>query len=56
MKIDDRITKLAENILKNSVKLKKGEKIYIMNLLELLQRWEQCHFICIMTIHLLRIW
>ncbi|MBE6443275.1 MAG: aminopeptidase [Alphaproteobacteria bacterium] len=29
MRIDDRITKLAENILKNSVKLKKGEKIYI---------------------------
>ncbi len=29
MKIDARITKLAENILKNSVALKKGEKIYI---------------------------
>ena len=29
MKIDERITKLAENVLKNSVKLKKGEKIYI---------------------------
>ena len=29
MKIDERITKLAENILKNSVELKKGEKIYI---------------------------
>lgn len=29
MKIDERITKLAENILKNSVKLKKGDKIYI---------------------------
>lgn len=29
MKIDERITKLAENILKNSLSLKKGEKIYI---------------------------
>ncbi len=29
MKIDERITKLAEKILKNSVELKKGEKIYI---------------------------
>jgi len=29
MKIDERITKLAENILKKSVNLKKGEKIYI---------------------------
>ena len=29
MRIDDRITKLAENVLKNSVNLKKGEKIYI---------------------------
>ena len=29
MKIDERITKLAENVLKNSVKLKKGDKIYI---------------------------
>ena len=29
MKIDARITKLAENILKNSLDLKKGEKIYI---------------------------
>ena len=29
MKIDERITKLAENVLKNSVELKKGEKIYI---------------------------
>ena len=26
MHIDERITKLAENILKNSVQLKKGEK------------------------------
>ena len=29
MKIDERITRLAENVLKNSVALKKGEKIYI---------------------------
>ena len=29
MQIDARISKLAENILKNSVQLKKGEKIYI---------------------------
>ncbi len=29
MKIDERILKLAENVLKNSVKLKKGERIYI---------------------------
>ena len=29
MKIDKRLTKLAESVLKNSVKLKKGEKIYI---------------------------
>lgn len=29
MKTDERITKLAENILKNSVSLKKGDKIYI---------------------------
>ncbi len=29
MKIDERLTKLAESVLKNSVKLKKGEKIYI---------------------------
>ena len=29
MRVDERITKLAENILKNSVQLKKGEKIYI---------------------------
>ena len=29
MRVDERITKLAENVLKNSVKLKKGEKIYI---------------------------
>lgn len=29
MKIDERITQLAENVLKNSVGLKKGEKIYI---------------------------
>ena len=29
MHIDERITKLAESVLKNSVKLKKGEKIYI---------------------------
>lgn len=29
MKIDERLTKLAENVLKNSVELKKGEKIYI---------------------------
>ena len=29
MKIDERITKLAENVLKNSLELKRGEKIYI---------------------------
>ena len=29
MHIDERITKLAESVLKNSVKLKRGEKIYI---------------------------
>lgn len=29
MKVDERILKLAENVLKNSVKLKKGERIYI---------------------------
>ena len=29
MKIDERLTKLAESVLKNSVGLKKGEKIYI---------------------------
>lgn len=29
MKIDERITKLVENVLKNSLELKKGEKIYI---------------------------
>ena len=29
MQIDKRIAQLAENILKNSVQLKKGEKIYI---------------------------
>lgn len=29
MKIDERISQLAENVLKNSVGLKKGEKIYI---------------------------
>ena len=29
MQIDERISKLAKNILKNSVQLKKGEKIYI---------------------------
>ena len=29
MQIDKRISQLAENILKNSVQLKKGEKIYI---------------------------
>ena len=29
MKIDERLTKLAESVLKNLVKLKKGEKIYI---------------------------
>ena len=29
MQIDARISKLAKNILKNSVQLQKGEKIYI---------------------------
>ena len=29
MRIDERITRLAENLIKNSVKLKKGEQIYI---------------------------
>jgi aminopeptidase len=29
MRIDERLTKLAESVLKNSVKLKKGDKIYI---------------------------
>ena len=29
MRVDERLTKLAENVLKNSVKLKKGDKIYI---------------------------
>lgn len=29
MKIDERITRLAESVLKNSLELKKGEKIYI---------------------------
>ena len=29
MRVDERLTKLAESVLKNSVKLKKGEKIYI---------------------------
>ena len=29
MQKDNRLYQLAENVLKNSVKLKKGEKIYI---------------------------
>ena len=29
MRVDERLTRLAESVLKNSVKLKKGEKIYI---------------------------
>lgn len=29
MRVDERLTKLAESVLKNSVKLKKGDKIYI---------------------------
>ena len=29
MRKDERIARLAENLIKNSVKLKKGEQIYI---------------------------
>ena len=60
MRKDERLYKLAENVLKHSVKLKKGEKIYIeafgnsvLDLFEIFiqtaTKWGLCLFIFIMT-------